>query len=295
LNPSTIRLLGPGDEAALEAFLLPRVESSMFLVGNSRSVGIVDRGQIYQGTYAARFEAGEITGAAAHFWNGNLVLQASRDPISLCAEAVKGSGRSIKGLIGPNAQVQSVKQGLHIDETNLQMNETEDLYSLDLKELMVPDSLRSGQVTARRVEPADVELLTEWNIAYEIEALGAEDGPALRTRCREEIERSTAEKRKWVLEAGGQPVASSAFNTAIREAVQVGGVWTPPALRGRGYARAVVAASLLEARAEGAAKGILFTGGDNIAAQKAYLSLGFHRIGDYSIVLLRSPIQPSGW
>lgn len=295
MNTSTIRVLGPGDEAALEAFLLPRIESSMFLVGNSRSVGIVDQGQIYQGAYAARFEDGKITGAVAHFWNGNLVLQASRDPIALCAEAVKGSGRSIKGLIGPNAQIQSVKQGLNIDETNLQMNETEGLYNLDLKELVVPDNLQSGRVTARRVEQADLDLLTEWNIAYEIEALGAEDGPELCARCREESESHIVEKRQWVLEDGGKPVASSSFNTRIQEAVQVGGVWTPPALRGRGYARAVVAASLLVARAEGAAKGILFTGGDNIAAQKAYVSLGFRQIGDYSIVLLRSPLLPTGW
>ena len=45
-----IRLLRPGDEAALEAFLLPRVESSMFLVGNLRSSGLVDRGQPNEGT-----------------------------------------------------------------------------------------------------------------------------------------------------------------------------------------------------------------------------------------------------
>jgi predicted GNAT family acetyltransferase len=197
------------------------------------------------------------------------------------------------GLIGPNAQVQSVKNALEIGQSIIQMDETEGLYSLDLKELVVPDNLRSGRVTARRVEQTDVELLAEWNIAYEIEALGAEDGPALRARCRKESERHTAEKRQWVLEDGGKPVACSAFNTRITEAVQVGGVWTPPEFRGRGYARAVVAASLLDARAAGAGKGILFTGEENLAAQKAYASLGFHRMGDYRLLLLRSPIKMS--
>jgi len=44
---------------------------------------------------------------------------------------------------------------------------------------------------------------------------------------------------------------------------------------------------------EGVKKGILFTGEDNIAAQRAYEALGFRRIGDYSIVLLRSPLKNS--
>jgi predicted GNAT family acetyltransferase len=89
----------------------------------------------------------------------------------------------------------------------------------------------------------------------------------------------------------GEPVATSAFNTAIREAVQVGGVYAPPAQRGRGYARAVVAASLLSARAEGTQKGILFTGLGNLPAQKAYRSLGFRCVGDYRILLLRTPVE----
>jgi predicted GNAT family acetyltransferase len=105
------------------------------------------------------------------------------------------------------------------------------------------------------------------------------------------MERSLKERRTWILEEQGKPVACSSFNTAIKEAVQVGGVWTPPELRSRGYGRAVVAASLLDARAEGVTKAILFTGENNIAAQKAYVALGFRHIGDYRIVLLHSPLE----
>lgn len=66
--------------------------------------------------------------------------------------------------------------------------------------------------------------------------------------------------------------------------VQVGGVYTPPALRSRGYARCAVAGSLLAARAEGAERAILFT--NNPAAVRAYEALGFARIGEYALVLL---------
>lgn len=292
---SVIRVLKPGEEVALEAFLLPRVESSMFLIGNMRAVGLVDNGQTYQGTYAARLEAGKVVGVVAHYWNQNLVLQGPVDVVALCAEAMKGSERPMQGLLGPSDQVSVAKEALGIDGSNAQMDETEKLYRLELEDLIVPGSLASGKVKGRRVESGDVDLLAKWRVAYAIEALGEEAGPQLQRQCREETERSVREKRTWVLEDEGRPVACSSFNTAIEEAVQVGGVWTLPDLRGRGYGRAVVAASLLDARTEGARKGVLFTGEDNTAAQKAYEALGFRCIGNYSIVLLRSSLEPIAW
>jgi predicted GNAT family acetyltransferase len=287
----TIRILRPGDEAAVEAFLLPRVEASMFLIGNLRSRGFTDSGQAYEGTYAGAFEAGRIVGIVAHYWNQVLVFQASAHLEALWRAAIRTSGRPIGGLIGPSDQVDVVKETLDVAESNLQMDETEKLYSLKLDELIVPGDLDSGVVQGRRMEPQDLELLTRWRVAYALEALGEEDTPRLRERTRASMERSLKEQRTWVLEHRGEPVACSSFNTAIKEAVQIGGVWTPPELRSRGYGRAVVAASLLDARAEGVTTAILFTPEDNIPAQKAYEALGFRHIDSYRIVLFRSPLE----
>ncbi len=158
----------------------------------------------------------------------------------------------------------------------------------------MPDELSSGQVMGRRTEPRDVDLLTRWTTAYDIEALGAEQDQQLEEDSRKSVERSLKEGRTWVLASRGEPVACSSFNTAIKEAVQVGGVWTPPELRRRGYGRAVVAASLLDARAKGVEKAILFTGESNLAAQRAYTALGFRHVGDYRLVLLREAIEMHG-
>ena len=38
-------------------------------------------------------------------------------------------------------------------------------------------------------------------------------------------------------------------------------------------------------------KAVLFTRESNIAAQKAYTALGFGEIGDYRLMLLRSPVE----
>ena len=292
MNEAAIKILGPGDEALLEAFLLPRIETSMFLVGNMRASGLTDNGRAFEGTYAAALQDGEITGVVAHYWNGNLVFQAPADlNLSLWQAAVRASRRPISGLIGPNDQVAIAKQALQINDSMAQMDEVELLYSLDLDDLIVPGDLVSGEVTGRRIEPRDVELVTAWEVGYSIEAIGAQAGPELFEKSQRTVERSLKGRCMWVLERQSGPVACSSFNAVIKEAVQVGGVWTPPELRRRGYGRSVVTASLLDARAEGADKAILFTGEDNIAAQRAYTALGFRHIGDYGLLLLRSPIE----
>ena len=77
----------------------------------------------------------------------------------------------------------------------------------------------------------------------------------------------------------------TAFNATLPDCVQVGGVFTPPELRGRGHGRAVVAASLEIARSEGVTRSILFTDEANAPARRAYEAIGFREIGRYGIVL----------
>jgi predicted GNAT family acetyltransferase len=284
-----IRILQPGDEAAMEAFLLPRVESSMFLIGNMRAAGLVDDGKAFKGTYAAVFAQEQIVGVVAHYWNGNLILQAPTAVDALCQAAVRASGRRINGLIGPQDQVGAAREALGLEEAAIQMDETEKLYSLALEKLAVPKALRSGRWRGRRIQAGDLDLLTEWRVGFSVEALGEEPSPRLCKQCRASAERSLEQGVTWLLEDGGEPVATSSFNATIDEAVQVGGVWTPPHLRNRGYGRAAVAASLLDARAEGVTTSILFTGEGNLAAQRAYEALGFRQIGHYRLLLLHSP------
>jgi uncharacterized protein len=54
----------------------------------------------------------------------------------------------------------------------------------------------------------------------------------------------------------------------------------------QGLARCAVAASLLDVRDEGVELAILFTGDDNVPAQRAYGALGFERVGDFRWVVV---------
>lgn len=72
------------------------------------------------------------------------------------------------------------------------------------------------------------------------------------------------------------------------DAVQVGGVCVPPAVRGQGLGGAVVALQLAELREQGAKVAILFAA--NAAAARAYERIGFQQIGSYEVALLKAPI-----
>lgn len=252
---ATIQQLAAGDEAALEAFLAPRWASSMFLRANSRAAGIAYTGAPKSGTYVALMENGAIAGVAAHLWNGMVILQAPAHAGALARTAVQASGRRVKGLGGPWAQVVAGRAGLGLAHERANLESKEDLFTLDLARLRVPA------------------------------ALGDAPGPALDAKSRGEIELGQRDARQWLLTRDGAPVAFTAFNATLPDAVQVGGVYTPPEQRRKGYARCAVAGQLLDARAAGAAQAVLFTQVDNAAAIKAYRALGFERVGDYGLVL----------
>ena len=275
---SDVRILRSGDREALEAFLGPHADASVFLLSNSRRAGLDDHGQPFEGTYFAAFGGGRIVGVAAHYWVENVILQAPPEVVEALVGAVlEAAVRPVAAFLGPDDQVGRALEVLGVDDAELQVDEREGLYSLPLDELVVPEILASGRVRGRRIERRDVELTAVWRMAYYVDLLKTEDTPELREQCREEIKRSCEMGHTWVLEESGEPVASTSFNAEIAEVVQVGGVWTPPELRGRGYGRAVVAASLLDARDEAEVEGrrsILFTGRDNVSAIRAYLALG---------------------
>jgi predicted GNAT family acetyltransferase len=269
-----IRVLGETDVPAVEAFLLPRLDTSMFLLSNLDAAGIVDHGQTYGGTWIG---AGEpLTAIAVSGWNGAVLVQGDEGLEDAVLAAVRATGRPVTVISGPAGAVERARAVLGLRRGAL---EDEILFVLELADLVVPRM--PGIVRA----PTDAEVedvLPDWRVAYMAETLvghGTREGvlPGLR--------RYQLDGRHSVLEVDGGIVAYSAFNAVTRGVVQIGGVWTPPALRGRGYGRAVVAGSLVTARANGATRSILFTDEHNVGAVRAYEALGYVRRGRFGLWL----------
>jgi RimJ/RimL family protein N-acetyltransferase len=285
---TNLRILQAGDEMLLEDFLLQHTDTSMFLRSNWRTAGLVDQGEMFQGIYVAAIEDNKIVAVVAHYWNGMVVVQAPVHLEEVVLAVITKSGKAISGIAGPALQVASTKQALELANRLIQKDEREILFSLALQDLHIPPALASGKVQCRLPYPEELDLLTDWRVAYSVETLGQLETADLRTTSRQSLEAHQAIASHWVLVAEDTPVAYSAFNGSLPDMVQIGGVWTPPELRGRGYAKCVVAGSLLEAQSQGVQRAILFTSPDNLAAQAAYRGIGFSPTGEeFGLVLFQ--------
>ena len=280
-----LRRLQPGDEAVLEAFLASHADSSMFIRANARRAGLSYNAEPYQAVYAARFHGDRMLGVAAHAWTGLVLLQAPEHAAELARTCTEFSRLPVRGLAGPAAQVREARAALKLDDAPTAVEGDEVLFALDLSDLVVPEALTRGAIVCRAPRPEERDTLCAWRIAYDVETLGATDSPESRQRAAGFLDAQIVDGNAWVALHEDAPVSLSAFNATLPDIVQLGGIYTPPALRGRGFARCAVAASLLAARERGASRAVLFTGNPN--AVRTYEALGFARVGDYSIVLLR--------
>jgi GNAT superfamily N-acetyltransferase len=280
-----IRLLTPQDESPLEAFLAAHRDSSMFLRANVRAASLVYEGKPFQAIYTAAFRDGRLTDVAAHCWNGMVLVQAPEHPAAVAMACVEWSGRRVTGLSGPVDQVRRGRAALGLADREAAVDRDEWLFALDLRELVVPATLSTGTIVCRPPRPDERDALCGWRLAYDIEILGAADSAEHRRQSAEFLDAQIAAGHVWVAVEDGALVSLSAFNASLPDIVQLGGIYTPPELRGRGYAKVAVAGSLVVAREHGASRAVLFT--ENPSAARSYEAVGFRRIGDYALVLFR--------
>ncbi len=90
----------------------------------------------------------------------------------------------------------------------------------------------------RTAVAADEDLLTEWMVAF----AAAIDEPWDDEQARSTVQRTTAAGDFVVWEREGEVVSTAGINRRTPWSSTVALVYTPPHLRGRGYASAVVAA-----------------------------------------------------
>ena len=280
-----VRQLSAGDAPALETFLGRHADNSMFLRSNARAAGLGYHGRPLEAEYVAAFAGERIVAVAAHAWNGMVLVQAPRiDHVAAVARAaVAPSGRPVAGITGPADQVAAARSALGFEGRPAAKFGREELFALDLADLLVPVPLAEGRWICRRPREDELDLAAAWRVGFLIEALHHSGGSDLRDQAAAEVRQAHQRQVDWMLLDAARPVAYSIFNAALPDIVQVGGVWTPPELRGRGYGRAVVAGSLLDARGRGVTRAVLFAERED--AKRAYRGLGFTALGEYGLLL----------
>jgi predicted GNAT family acetyltransferase len=141
-----------------------------------------------------------------------------------------------------------------------------------LVELVPPSPAPAGLARAARV--AERELLIGW-----FEDFGAEIAVDFHTSP-DAVDRRIADGTLHVWEDAGRPVAFAGRSPVVAGMSRIGPVFTPPGLRGRGYAGAVTAAASAYALAQGAAEVLLYTDLANPTSNSIYRKLGYRPVED---------------
>jgi RimJ/RimL family protein N-acetyltransferase len=277
-----------GDEPAIEAFLARHAETSMFLRSSLAVLGLFDRDSPRGTAFYVTLDKDRINGVLGLSNAGFVMTQlpeASAEDWSAFAKVV--AGRTISAIAAEAAQAECVKEVLGLRGAAFGLDSPQPLYRLDLDDLAIP----VGTGSLRAPTPADRDLLYRWTRAYSAE-LGMSSPQTLDNDARGRTDRAIASGDARILEVGGMPVAMTAINARVADMVQIGGVFTPPELRGRGHARRAVALHMHEVRQGGGKTAILFASGQ--AACRAYEAIGFRRIGVYTLAILMDPVTLAG-
>jgi GNAT superfamily N-acetyltransferase len=266
------------DLAEVDAFLSAHVTCAMFPLTNLREYGLSGDQPYAQRLWLARHGA-QVTDVLALSRSG-LVLPVLPSTNYAAAARVL-AGRKIMGIIGRQDWARGMQNACGLSGP-FTLNRDEPHFELPLSALQMPQG--AGQIVPLAQAPADT--IKSWIHAYMIEALDTPKAQAdveVFTR----YDRYVAANSHVVLMDGTRPLAMCGFNARLPQIVQVGGVYTPPALRGLGHARRAIGQQLAQARAAGVQRAVLFAASDTAAS--TYRALGFEQIGQWTLLLLAEP------
>jgi uncharacterized protein len=121
----------------------------------------------------------------------------------------------------------------------------------------------------------DLDLLLQWQSAFNGEALGDAPDPEMRDALAQRIDEG--EMFLWV---DGEPRSMAALARPTRHGVAINSVYTPSEWRGRGYATACVSALSQRVLECGKEFCVLYTDLANPTSNAIYLRIGYHPLAD---------------
>ena len=263
---------GLGDRAEIEAALTPHAEFAMFPLNNLRHHGM-SGGHPYAVTFWVARQGGAISDVLTQTEAG-LVMPCLPSGDYAAAAAVL-RGREVAGIVGVKDWVRGLEAVLGL-QGRRSLDHDEPHFLLEIDRLVLPDG--PGRIVP--LAEAPVAVIKAWMLDYQLGTLNTAPDQATQ-RVEHGYAQYAASGSHVVLMDGAVPLAMTGFNAQVPDMVQVGGVYTPPDLRGRGHARRALALHLAASRVP---RATLFSASD--MAARAYRAIGFRQIGDWTLLLL---------
>ncbi len=224
--------------------------------------------------FAVVEDGGRVITAALRTAPHPLVLAESDDPAGCVAlaEDVHTVFADLPGVNGPPSAVGAFVaawSALTGDGARLAISQR--IYAAD--EVVAPRRVGGGM---REAAEADRELVLDWIEAFMREAIPGESPEVTGF-----LERNAADPDgRLVLWDDGGPVSVAACGAATPHGIRIGPVYTPPELRGRGYASVLTAELTRQLLAGGRDFCFLYTDLANPTANSIYQQIGYRPVTD---------------
>lgn len=195
------------------------------------------------------------------------------DCANALAKHLRENNVQIKGVIG-RRDVLAAFTGSYALPFSVHVN-------LMLYQLMRAPDFGRAPGEARVATMNELDLLVDWHRAFEIEVAMI----TVPTPLVERVTRRILDGQLMLWMDAGKPVTMAGANALPVASARIGPVYTPIALRGRGYAQAVTAAAAAQVQRDSPRTVFLFTDAANPASNKAYHRIGFVHIADHAHLL----------
>lgn len=275
--------------AAAGAFLAEREAENNLILGLAAT--LAERPDRYgdQPPYLAVVagDGGDVKVAALRTPPYNLVLSVTDELSALepVAADLRARGEALPGVLARS----DVAEGFatrweRATGTAARLNTAERIYQL---EKVTPPAAMPGRLV--RAETSHRDLLVEWLDAFAAEAQDIHD----RARAERQVDFGLAggAAALWLwCGADGRPVSVAGSGGPTPTGIRIGPVYTPPPLRRRGYAGALVAGLSQHHLDTGRARCFLFTNLANPTSNSIYQAIGYRPVCDVSEIVF----EPGG-
>ncbi len=258
-----VRLLGEEDREELIRFVMREPEINLYFLGNLRTLGFSSEMCECWGS----FSGGRLLGVLMRYMSGWVIYDAPGADLEALGRILDGHPAGATRLQDNTRSVPSFLPYVRRYEPEWVSEEI--LCALSPHDFAPPPHRH----LATRATWDDLEDLVRFYSNAE-----------KMTRSRAAVERPLRDGRVFVVRDGGEILSAALTNAEAAGMAMIGGVYTPPQYRNRGYARECVGA-LCEDLLKDGLRPVLYY--DNPAAGAVYRRLGFHQIGIWRSVALR--------
>jgi len=213
----------------------------------------------------------------------NLILSPASDlaPVAFAAKqiAAEFAGLDFLGVVGPVHEVDVFAQAWkQATGQNFQLGYRTRMYRADSAQM--PEHSGQSEIPGRMIcaNSDHLNLVTQWTYQFALEAHPHEAGTIEKMREATTIRLGRSQIFLWEVER--QAVAQVLVSGETPAGTRLSAVYTPPELRGKGFATALVAQITQQKISEGKKFCVLFTDLGNATSNSIYQKIGYRAIAD---------------